>query len=118
MILMNIRVTCGRIKFKIKQRLSFNTLKRTIYAIKMLDLKFDSFKKVIFKPKVLQVMTLSKNNVYSEKLLKEIAALKYVHNYSVFLHNEDYSQNSVNCKRSINEYYLKLLNGGQRDDKK
>lgn len=112
MLRMNIRVTCGRLKYKIKGLFNPNTVKKTIYAIKILDLKFSLFWELISKPKAIQILRLSEHVVYSDISLKKIAAIKYIHNNSVILYNEDYSEDSVNCRKIINKYYLKLINNG------
>ena len=116
MICMKIRIVYGKLRYNFCKLFSFTKLSRTIYGIKTLDLKFDSFIHVYFKSKNLYVVRLSKDLIYSQTILKEIAVAKYVYSNIIFLYNEDYSENSVNCKKLINEYYLKLLNGGSNND--
>ena len=113
---MNIRIVCGRLKYKIKGLFNLNIIKKTIYAIKILDLGFNSFWELVFKPKTMKVLKLSEHIIYSDTSLKKIAAIKYIHDDPIILYNEDYSKDSVNCRKIINEYYLKLINGGHNND--
>lgn len=110
---MNIRITYGKLKYKIKRFISSNKFRKVLYATKVLSLRPGSFFRICFKPKKFFVVNMSANRYYSITSLKEIAIMKYIYGNLVFLHNEDYSVNSINCKKLINEYYLKLTNGGQ-----
>lgn len=117
MILMNIRIICGRIKYNVGRLFAFNKLSKIIYGIKTLNLKFNSLIHIYFRSKNLQIVDLSPTIVYTEDVLKEIAISKYVYN-NVFFIGEDYSENVINHKKFINKYYLKLVNGGHENDRK
>lgn len=116
MILMEIRITYGKIKYKIKRWFHFNKVSRIIRVIKILDLKFSSFSRLFFKPKIIMLITLSDSLISEEdnnRLLKEIAAVNYLYGDLYFI---NYKDSGVNCRKLLNEYYLKLINGGRNND--
>lgn len=115
MIRMNIRIMYGRFKYKIKKWLEFNRIRKTLYAIKVLNLNKRSFFNLICRSDVICIVDLTNKESCSDSRLRRIAALKYIHNYQILFYNENYSEDCINYKKLINKYYLKLLNGGQNN---
>ena len=113
---MKIRIVYGRIKYKFREAIIHNKFIKLYHVMKILKLPVSSFFRLLslnFKNRM-TIVSLSKITEVTDLSLREFAALKYL-NGSLFIINNDLSQNSLEYQRIINKYYLKLI-GGHNDD--